>query len=49
MADDKGKGGYKWLNYLLGLITFGLIVYFVNLIRGERTQRSKKAKGNSFG
>jgi hypothetical protein len=32
-ADE--KGGKSWVNYFLGIITFGLVMYFMSLMRNK--------------
>ena len=52
-GDSKQKNPYSFLNYILGIITFCLVVYFMSLIRGKKPESKGsykgKGKGKGFG
>ena len=47
---DEKKKGSGWLNYLLGLVTFGLVMYFMTMMRKKNGSGGGKGLfGNKLG
>mmetsp|Transcript_10610 Transcript_10610/g.17820 ORF Transcript_10610/g.17820 Transcript_10610/m.17820 type:complete len:81 (+) Transcript_10610:516-758(+) len=51
MVTAKKNNQYKWLNYVLGFFTFGLVVYFMRLMRsgGQESKLTSGKKRTSTG